>query len=197
MPRIGVFGLMASGKSTVSRWFHEWGAAVVDGDVLGWEVLREPEIVAALREAFGAEVIAGGGSVDRAALGGIVFRDRAAMERLNGIVQPRLLDRVREALGAEAANGSVVLLDAALLTTWRLEPELDGVLEVRADEGARERRLMAARGLDAGAARERVRGQRLPPVRNAKRHWVIRNDGDLAALRLRAEAVWMEIAALP
>lgn len=194
---------MASGKSTVSRWFREWGAAVVDGDVLGWEMLREPEIVAALKEAFGAGIMtgasggAGDGSVDRAALGRIVFRGRAEMERLNEIVQPRLLVRVREALDAAASSGSIVLLDAALLTTWRLEPELDGVVEVQADEGARERRLLAGRGLDASTARERIRGQRLPPVKNAKRHWIIRNDGDLEALRLRAEAVWKEIAALP
>lgn len=195
MPRIGVFGLMASGKSTVSRWFQEWGAALVDGDALGWEVLREAGVAAALVEAFGAGIRVGSGTIDRAALGRIVFRDPAAMERLNAIVQPRLLERVREALRATAEGP--LLLDAAMLTTWGLEPELDGVVEVRAAEEARTARLAAARGFDGAQARERIRGQRLPAVRNPKRHWIVQNDGDLAALRRRAEAVWKEIAALP
>ena len=195
MPRIGVFGLMASGKSTVSRWFQEWGAALVDGDALGWEVLREPPIAAAIAEAFGSGVLAGGGAIDRAALGRIVFRDAGAMNRLNAIVQPSLLDRVRAALRAESSRP--LLLDAALLTTWALEPELDGVVEVRADKETRTSRLVAARGFDPTTARERILGQRLPPPRNPKRHWIIQNDGDLAALRRRAEAVWKEIAALP
>ena len=195
MPRVGVFGPMASGKSTVSRWFREWGAELVDGDALGWEVLREPQIVAALVEAFGASVRSGDGAIDRAALGRIVFRDAHAMERLNAIVQPRLLERVRDALQAKAAGP--LLLDAAMLTTWGLEPELDGVVEVRSGESARAARIVAARGFDAAQALERIRGQRLPPARNPKRHWIIRNDGDLAALRRQAEAVWKEIAALP
>jgi len=195
MPRVGIFGPMASGKSTVSRWFQEWGAELVDGDALGWEVLREPAIAAALGKAFGASVRSADGTVDRAALGAIVFRDASAMERLNAIVQPRLLERVREALRAEPAGP--LLLDAAMLTTWGLEPELDGVVEVRAGEAARAARLVAARGFDEARALERIRGQQLPPVRNPKRHWIIHNDGDLAALRRRAEAVWKEIAALP
>lgn len=185
---------MASGKSTVSRWFHEWGAAVVDGDALGWEVLREPDIVAALAAAFGDEAVTEDGAIDRVVLGRIVFRDATAMARLNAIVQPRLLQRVREAL--VASGPGTTLLDAALLTTWGLEPELDGVVEVRAEEAARVERLMASRGLNASAALERIRGQALPPVRDAKRHWIMHNDGDLAALRRRAEAVWKEIAAL-
>ena len=185
---------MASGKSTVSRWFQEWGAAVVDGDALGWEVLREPKIVMAVSAAFGDEVLTDDGVIDRVVLGRIVFRDAAAMTRLNAIVQPRLLERVRGALAAPAVG--TTLLDAAMLTTWGLEPDLDGIVEVRAEEAARVSRLMAARGLDAGPALERIRGQSLPPVLNPKRQWIIHNDGDLAALRRRAEAVWKEIAAL-
>lgn len=195
MPRIGVFGLMASGKSTVSRWFQEWGASLVDGDALGWTVLREPAIVAALVEAFGAAVRSGDGAIDRVAMGRIVFRDPREMDRLNAIVQPRLLDRVREALGSPAPG--TVLLDAALLTTWEMEPELDGIVEVRAGDATRAARLVAARGFDAAQALERIQGQRLPPVRNPKRHWMIHNDGDLAALCRQAEAVWKEIARLP
>ncbi|HEU4333169.1 MAG TPA: dephospho-CoA kinase [Candidatus Eisenbacteria bacterium] len=194
MPRIGVFGAMASGKSTVSKWFREWGAALVEGDALGWSVLAEPEIVAALRAEFGPGIVDAPGGVDRARLGRVVFAEPSAMDRLNALVQPRLRARVREAL--EVAPPGVVVLDAAMLTTWGLEPELDGVVEVRAGESRRLERLRASRGFSEAEALERIRGQRLPPVRNAKRHWILHNDGGLAGLRRAAEELWREIASL-
>jgi dephospho-CoA kinase len=194
MPRIGVFGAMASGKSTVSKWFREWGATLIEGDALGWRVLEEPEIVTGLRAAFGPRIVDESGRIDRARLGPIVFAEPAAMDRLNALVQPRLRAMVREAL--EAAPPGVVVLDAAMLTTWGLEPELDGVVEVRAGEGRRLERLRASRGFAEAEALARIRGQGLPPVRNAKRHWVLDNDGGLAELRRAAEELWREIAAL-
>ncbi len=206
MARIGVFGLMGSGKSTVCRWFRGWGASLVEGDALGWETLREPAVVRELGEAFGAAIRGEDGAVDRARLGSLVFADAEAMARLNAIVQPRLLARVRAALDAAARPGAKpgtapapapVVLDAAMLTTWGLEPELDGVLEIRAPEAMRAERLVRARGFAPEEARRRVRGQRLPPVRGARRHWAIDNDGDEASLRRSAESVWKEIVALP
>jgi dephospho-CoA kinase len=195
MPRIGVFGAMASGKSTVSNWFRDWGAALVEGDRLGWETLARTDVAAALTGAFGPDIVSPDGSIDRGRLGSIVFGDPRAMERLNEIVQPPLLARVREALNA--ASGRIVILDAALLTTWRLEPELDGVVEVSAEEASRVARLRASRGGTDAEARARIRGQHLPPVAGARRHWFLRNDGDRADLRRGAEEIWREIERLP
>jgi dephospho-CoA kinase len=194
MVRIGVTGAMASGKSTLARRFRERGADLVDGDALGWEVLRLPEVRVAIREAFGEDVMDRQGEVDRARLGQIVFADPDRMSRLNAIVQPRLLERVRAAL--EAPGALVRVLDAAMLTTWRLEPELDGVIEVVASEDERARRLRAARSFSDLEARGRVQGQKLPPVRGARRLWKVENAGDRAALVARADAIWDEIQSL-
>ena len=116
MVRIGVTGRMGSGKSTVARRFQEKGATLVDGDTLGWEVLRIPDVREAITASMGPDVIDRGGQVDRARLGRVVFRDPGAMERLNGIVQPVLLRRVREVL--EAPGQGVLVLDAAVLPAW-------------------------------------------------------------------------------
>jgi len=194
MVRIGVTGAMASGKSTLARRFRERGADLVDGDALGWEVLRLPEVRVAIREAFGEDVIDRQGEVDRARLGKVVFADPDRMSRLNAIVQPKLLERVRAAL--EAPGALVRVLDAAMLTTWRLEPELDGVIEVVASEDERARRLRAARSYSDVEARGRIQGQKLPPVRGARRLWKVENAGDRAALVARADAIWDEIQSL-
>jgi dephospho-CoA kinase len=194
MVRIGVTGAMASGKSTLARRFRERGADLVDGDALGWEVLRLPEVRAAIREAFDEDVMDRQGEVDRARLGKVVFADPDRMSRLNAIVQPKLLERVRAAL--EAPGALVRVLDAAMLTTWRLEPELDGVIEVVASEDERARRLRAARSFSDLEARGRIQGQKLPPVRGARRLWKVENAGDRAALVARADAIWDEIQSL-
>jgi len=185
---------MGSGKSTVARRFQEKGAALVDGDTLGWEVLRLPEVRQAIGASIGPDILDREGHVDRARLGRVVFRDPSVMERLNAIVQPVLLRRVRELL--EGPGEGVLVLDAAVLPVWRLEPELDGVIEVTASEDVRVRRIRAARGFTDLEARERVRGQRIPAIRGARRQWRIENEGDRAELLRRADAIWEEIESL-
>src|SRR5512144_1454810 len=195
MLRIGVTGLMASGKTDVARRFVEHGARLDEGDVLGWEVLREPEVRERLVALFGPSVQAADGSVDRRALGRLVFGHASEMNRLNALVQPRLVRRVREALDGPAGEG-VLVLDAALLGTWSLIPELDGVVEVVAPAETRIARLAAFKEFPQAEARERVEGQRLPPVRGARRLWKIENAGTRAELYRRADEVWGEIERL-
>jgi len=184
MLRIGVTGLMASGKSDVARRFEERGARLLEGDALGWEVLRDQEVRDRLGALFGPSILAPDGSVDRRALGRIVFGDTSELNRLNALVQPRLERRVREALESARGEG-VLVLDAALLGSWNLAPTLDGVVLVLAPEETRIARLSAFKGFPQAEARERVMGQRLPPVRGARRLWRSRS-ATTAARRARA-----------
>src|SRR6267143_1425160 len=103
MLRIGVTGPMASGKTDVAGRFEERGARLVEGDALGWEVLAEGEVRERLGALFGPSVLKPDGSVDRRALGRIVFGDASELDRLNALVQPGLERRVRESL--ESARG--------------------------------------------------------------------------------------------
>jgi len=195
MLRIGVTGLMASGKTDVARRFEERGARLIEGDALGWEVLAEDEVRERLGALFGPTVLAPDGSVDRRALGRIVFGDASELNRLNALVQPQLERRVREALESARGEG-VLVLDAALLGAWSLIPDLDGVVEVTAPADTRIARLSAFKGFPQAEARERVLGQRLPPVRGARRTWRIENTGTHAELLARADEVWGEIEKL-
>jgi dephospho-CoA kinase len=195
MLRIGVTGLMASGKTDVAARFREHGARIVDGDALGWEVLRDPDVRERIGSQFGASALAPDGSVDRRALGRIVFRDEVALGRLNRIVQPALEARVREALESATGEG-VLVLDAALLGTWRLEPELDGVVLVLAPAEVRVARLAASKGFSGEEARERIEGQKLPPILGVRRLWRIENTGARAELLKRADEIWVEIERL-
>ncbi len=195
MFRIGIVGLMASGKSSVARRLQERGALLVEADVLGWEVLGLAEVKEALAKSFGDSVFGADGAVDRRSLARRVFKDVEAMARLNAIVQPSLRARVREALAAPKGEG-VLVLDAALLTVWRLEPELDLIVEVVAPVEVRIERLFASKGFSEAEARERIEGQALPPVRDPRRYRRIQNDGSMAELLSQADRVWEEVVRL-
>ena len=195
MLRIGVTGPMASGKTDVARRFEERGARLVEGDALGWEVLREREVRERTVELFGTSILAPDGSVDRRALGRIVFPSAREMDRLNAVVQRPLERRVRDALDRMTGEGMGVL-DAALLGAWSLVPELDGVVEVTAPTETRIARLSKHKGFSEADARERVLGQRLPPIRGARRLWTIENTGTREELIQEADDVWAEIERL-
>jgi dephospho-CoA kinase len=124
-----------------------------------------------------------------------VFGDASELNRLNALVQPRLLRRVRDALDSARGEG-VLVLDAALLGAWNLAPELDGVVDVAAPAETRIARLAAFKGFPEAEARERVEGQRLPPLRGARRLWRIENAGTRTQLLKRADEVWGEIERL-
>jgi len=194
MLRIGVTGPMASGKTDVTRRFEERGARVLSGDALGWEVLAEPSVRKEIGALFGNSVLLDDGTVDRRALGRIVFKNASEMDRLNALVQPVLESRVRLALDSTGGEG-VLVLDAALRGAWNLAPELDGVVEVTAPPKTRIARLQS-QGFSEADARERVEGQRIPPVRDARRLWRIENNGTRAELLKRADEIWETIERL-
>ena len=128
--RVGLTGGVASGKSTVARMLSELGAVVVDADLLAREVV-EPGTpgLAAVVEAFGPTVLADDGSLDRPALGSVVFADAAARKRLEGILHPLIRARAA-AIEAGAGPGALVVHDIPLLVETGQAGSFDAVLVV-------------------------------------------------------------------
>ena len=126
---VGLTGGIASGKSTVARRLAELGAAVVDADVLAREVVAPGSAgLAEVADAFPG-VLAPDGSLDRAALGRIVFADPAALRRLEAVTHPRIAAlRARREAEAVAAGARVVVQDVPLLVEKGLADEVDLVL---------------------------------------------------------------------
>jgi dephospho-CoA kinase len=189
---------MGAGKSTVAAMLAGRGAAVIDVDALGREVL-EPggEAYTAVVARFGPVVVAGDGRIDRAALAGVVFDNPAALADLQAISHPainRVLDRLLD--GVEAG---VVVLDMAILVESHLGRDLpsgrgyDTVVVVEAPLEVRVARLVSARGVDEADARARVAAQASDEARRAVADHVIVNDGDLAALEVQVDALWRDL----
>ena len=171
---LGLTGGIACGKSTISVTLRELGAVILDGDVLSRE-LTAPGGAAlpALRAAFGEKVFHPDGSLNRRALGTIVFADDQAREVLDGIMQPMLQEMIRQGI-AEARNSgaAVCVLDMPLLYEKGLEGLCDRVWCALIPRETQLARLMERDGFTHEEALARLHSQ-LPAEEKAARADVI------------------------
>jgi dephospho-CoA kinase len=172
---------------------------VVDADRIAREVLEPgtPGLAAVVAE-FGPSVLTPDGALDRAAMASIVFADAARRQALEAIVHPLVGQRSAQLL-ASAPEGAVVVYDVPLLAesaggSRDRTGEFDSVVVVEAPLETRVARLVA-RGLAEGDARARIAAQASDEDRRAIADHVLVNDGDLAALDSRVDALWAELTA--
>ncbi|MDR2253848.1 MAG: dephospho-CoA kinase [Bifidobacteriaceae bacterium] len=190
MLRVALTGGIAAGKSTVSARLRQLGVPVGDADRFARDVLAPGSAaLAAVLSEFGPGVAALDGSLDRAALGGIVFGDPVARRRLEEIVHPL----VRRASAAfmerqRAAGAPVAVLDIPLLVETGQAGDFDLVVTVSAPTRLRLERA-AARGLSLGQARARLAAQATDAQREAAAHVVLDGSGSPALLRRQVDEV--------
>ncbi|GGZ30967.1 dephospho-CoA kinase [Streptomyces poonensis] len=193
MLRVGLTGGIGAGKSEVSRLLVECGAVLVDADRIAREVVAPGTPgLAAVVDAFGEEVLAGDGGLDRPKLGSIVFADPERLAVLNSIVHPLVRDRSRE-LESAAAEDAVVVHDVPLLTENGLSPLYDLVIVVDADPATQLDRLVRLRGMTEDDARARMAAQATREQRREIADIVIDNDVPLEELERRVRDVWAEL----
>jgi dephospho-CoA kinase len=189
---IGLTGGIASGKSLVSTRLAELGATIVDADVLAREVV-EPgtEGLAAIVDHFGPVVLNADGSLNRPALGAIIFADSEQREKLNSITHPAVWKRARE-LFARAEVDEVVVYDVPLLVEGAKGRQLDFDLVVVVDASAETRllRLMQLRGMSRDEAQHRLNSQASDAERLAIADVVIDNNGTVDQTLSQVDALW-------
>jgi dephospho-CoA kinase len=187
---IGLTGGIGAGKSEVARLLAGHGAVVIDADELAREAVAPgtPGLAAVVAE-FGPEVLAADGSLDRAALGEIVFSDTRRRAALEKIVHPYVGQRSSQLMAAAPAD-AVVVYDVPLLVEKGLQDGYDVVVVVEADDDVRLERLAASRGMTKSDARQRVAAQATREQRAAVADVIIDNAGELADLRSEVDALW-------
>lgn len=193
MLKVGLTGGIGAGKSEVSRLLVSYGAVLIDADRIAREVV-EPGTpgLAAVVEAFGESVLAGDGSLDRPALGSIVFADPDRLATLNSIVHPLVGARSAELEGLAQAD-SVVIHDVPLLTENGLAPLYDLVIVVDAAPETQLDRLVRLRGMQESEARARMAAQATREQRREIADILIDNDGPLDALEPQVRSVWAQL----
>ena len=194
---VGLTGGIGSGKSAVSRLLAEHGAVVVDADLVAREVV-EPgtEGLAKVVAEFGEQVLRPDGTLDRPALGALVFADPEKLAALNSIVHPLIGQRTAELLEQARASGAEVLVhDVPLLVESHLAEAYDAVVVVAADPETQVARLTALRGMSEQEARQRIAAQAPLADKLAVATHVISNDGPIEELAPQVDRLWADLTA--
>lgn len=194
MLRVGLTGGIASGKSEVSALLVEHGAVVIDADLLAREVVAPGTSgIADIVIAFGPDVLDEEGGLDRTALAGRVFNDRAARQRLEAIIHPRVRARAAE-LEASAPNDAVVVHDIPLLVETAQAGRFDAVVVVDCPRDVQVQRLTTQRKMSRAEAESRIAAQATREQRLAVADHVIANDGSLEGLREGVDQLWRALS---
>jgi len=192
---IGLTGNIATGKSLVAQMLAELGARVIDADQVAHAVmLPGGPAYGAVVEAFGTDILSeanADGTIDRAKLGAILFREPAALRRLEQVVHPATVSAVNRLIAAAAEQ--VVVVEAIKLIEAGMHRRYEALWVVTAPREIQIARLMAIRGLSEAEAALRVDAQPPQAEKTALADLVIVNDGSVADLRLKVEAAWVEV----
>jgi dephospho-CoA kinase len=188
---VALTGGIGSGKSTVAAALREHGAAVVDADAIGREIL-EPGGASyeSVIGRFGPGIVGSDGRIDRGAVAGIVFNDPAALADLNGLTHPAISRIMGERAEGVGASHPIVVFDVALLHLATDHFQLGAVVVVDVPEDVAVARLVEYRGFSEADARARLASQIGRPERIAQADLVIDNSGDRDALEAEVDRAW-------
>ena len=197
MLTVALTGGLATGKSTVGRMFAELGCELVEADRLGHEVLAGPGRNATV-ELFGEEICHPDGSINRRALGAVVFQDPAKLAKLNAIVHPLVEElRKREFLTIyERDPHAIVLYEAAIHIETGLYKQFARVVLVTCDEETQISRAMARSQWTREEALARIRRQMPLGEKRKFADYVIDTSVSLDDARRQVEETYNDLRAL-
>jgi dephospho-CoA kinase len=208
---LGLTGDIAAGKSTVAHLLERRGACVLDADKLVHELYGDIAFSGRVAQLFDGQfwdaqagqvrpLLAPDGTIDRAALGALVFRDERALRRLESLVHPEVATlRARKLSEMRAREPQPVgaVIEAVKLIESGQHQECDEVWWIRASLETQMRRLMEDRHMDEATARARLANQ---PDAAVKRRMCgsiplieLANDGSMAELEALIEREWLRL----
>ncbi|HEY7036727.1 MAG TPA: dephospho-CoA kinase [Thermomicrobiales bacterium] len=186
---IGVTGNIACGKSTVMGMLGELGAELIDADAVYHELIAPHRpLWHALQARFGDAIVSSDGTIDRRALGAIVFADPAALAKLDRITHPAVITAIRDRVAG--IQGRVVAVDAVKLIESGMAPLCDAVWLVTCDRAQQISRLVERNGLSRADAERRVAAQPPTDGKLSVVDVVIDNSGSMKRTRDQVVAAW-------
>ena len=175
---LGLTGGIATANTHLSATLRNAGARVVDADLISHQ-LTAPNgpALPAIRERFGDGVFHADGTLDRAALGRLVFGDTAQRRALEGILHPLVQRSMLESMDAAAESGArVILLDVPLLFETGMDALCDETWALYLDRDMQISRIVARDGLTREQAEARIDSQMPTAQRNARATHAINTD---------------------
>ncbi|KAB3539037.1 dephospho-CoA kinase [Alkaliphilus pronyensis] len=193
---IGLTGGIASGKTTVSKILELLGAIIIDADLIAREVVKKgTPALKSIEAVFGKEFITKDGELNRKKLGVHVFSNKKALEKLNSITHPIIINHIQNQIIELKKNNSnsIIVLDAALLIEMKLTSLVDEVWVVAVTFEEQLKRLMERDGLSKRQAIDRINSQMNIEEKKAYADKIIDNSGGLSQLEALIINIWKNI----
>ena len=194
MFKIGLTGGIASGKSTVLTYFKDKGIPYIDADIVAREVV-EPgtEGLQAIVDAFGLNVLHDDGTLNREALGAIVFHNEEKRLQLNSCLKEYIRNRIMElTANYEVQDTPVLIYDIPLLIEGEWYTMMDEVWLVYVNEPIQIERLMSRNGLTKEDAIARIKSQMRLDDKRSYADVIIDNNGTPQTLEAQLDTIFSD-----
>ncbi|MCX8044146.1 MAG: dephospho-CoA kinase [Desulfobacterota bacterium] len=193
MINVGLTGGIASGKSLALTFFKELGAATLDADAIAHaclDICQEGyhRVVAA----FGEGILQPDRSIDRGKLGALIFSDAKQRSRLNSLLHPLIIERLRESIRTcrSTAPDAIIIVDVPLLFECGIEHDFDAIIVVYAPPEVQRQRLISRNNLTVEAAEQRLAAQMPIDKKMRRADYLIDNTGTPEELRHQVTRVY-------
>ena len=192
---VGLTGGIGCGKSEAARYLCSLGAKHIDADAISRSLTAEGgSALPELRRIFGDGIFNDGGSLNRRALGDLVFNDVASKRALEGVIHPLVQRQVMDEIAAASAAGiPVTILDVPLLFETGMDVLCDETWTMSVPPEVQVRRVQARDGMTEEQARARIAGQLPMEERNARANKVINSDRPVEKTQAELNALYMQL----
>ncbi len=181
---IGLTGGIATGKSTVTQWLRDQGFKVADADEFAHQVLNEKKSL--LIQKFGSGILFHDQSLNRRAIGEVVFKDKLQLQWLENIVHPEVQTKVGQFKAqCEQEGRKFAFYDVPLLFEKNLQKNFDRVLTIACDPELQLQRIKQRNQWSDSEIRSRLSAQLSILEKVKKSDFVIWNNGTLEDLKIK------------
>lgn len=189
MKIVGITGLIASGKSTLSSYLKTFGYKIVDADTISRDITKKDKIgYEKVVEKFGKDILLSNGEIDRARLSDIVFNDKNALKKLNDTLHPLIFQEIDRQLDSYKGE-KTVFLDAPLLFETKLNEKCDEVILVVCDEEVQISRIQLRDNKDYDSAKKVIDSQIGKKFKIEHSNYIIDNNCDIEKFYFKADLI--------
>nr|WP_317331221.1 dephospho-CoA kinase [uncultured Romboutsia sp.] len=181
---LGLTGSIGCGKSSLSNILKDNNIDIIDADIISRKIFEDEKLLASVFEQFGDSIKNKDGSLNRKALGNIVFNDDNKLIELNNLTHPKIKEKIlNEIEKAKLYNKYIVAIDAPLLIEGGYLDIVDKVLVITCNEDIQINRIQKRDNCSKEEALSRISSQISQEDKVKYADYVLDNSGDLKELK--------------
>ena len=189
---VGLTGGIASGKTTVSNFFKEFGIKIADADIIAKEISQRKDIEDEMIQVFGKEILDIEGKINRAKLKEIVFSNKEKLSKLNEINQPKVIKEIKK-IKEKTEKNDIIIFDIPSLFETELDKMCDVIVLVYVDRETQIKRMFERDNISEELAVKIINAQMSLEEKIKKSHIHIENNGTLDELQRKVQNIYREL----